>query len=104
VPDDTVAAYGDTDPQTRNILRDVQAVLERRGYTMREVVKMQAFLVADPRNANGRADFQAFARAYSEFFGNAGNPDIPVRTRTQVLGLAWPGWLVEIEVMAARAR
>jgi len=103
VPDDQVKAYGDTETQTRNILKDMKATLERRGYGLNDVVKVQAFLVGDPQTG-GRADFQGFSRAYMEVFGTADTPNIPVRTRMQVVGLVWPGWLVEIEAIAAKTR
>ncbi|MBK1836259.1 RidA family protein [Azospirillum sp. YIM B02556] len=102
VPDDRVEAYGDTETQTRNILEALKATLERRGYGLNDVVKIQAFLVGDAR-MDGRADFQGFSRAYAEAFGTTETPNIPVRTRVQVAGLVEPGWLVEIEAMAAKA-
>lgn len=103
VPDDTVAAYGDTETQTRGVLKDIAATLAKRGFAMKDVVKMQAFLVGDPAKG-GKADFPAFSKAYLEFFGTSQNPNIPVRTRAQVTSLVWPGWLVEIEVIAAKRR
>ncbi|CAO3421713.1 RidA family protein [Azospirillum endophyticum] len=102
VPDDRVEAYGDTETQTRNILKALKATLERRGYGLNDVVKIQAFLVGDVR-MGGHADFQGFSRAYAEVFGTTETPNIPVRTRVQVAGLVEPGWLVEIEAMAAKA-
>lgn len=101
VPGDQAEAYGDTEMQTRNILTQLKATLERRGYGLNDVVKVQAFLVGDAR-MGGRADFQGFSRAYAEVFGTAETPNIPVRTRVQVAGLVEPGWLVEIEAMAAK--
>lgn len=103
VPDDIVAAYGDTETQTRGILKVIAATLAKRGFAMNDIVKMQAFLVGDPAKG-GKADFQAFSKAYLEFFGTSQNPNIPVRTRAQVTSLVWPGWLVEIEVIAAKRR
>ncbi|KAA0588449.1 hypothetical protein FZ942_33470 [Azospirillum lipoferum] len=102
VPSDRAEAYGDTEVQTRNILAELKATLERRGYGLNDVVKVQAFLVGDAQ-LGGHADFQGFSRAYAEAFGTAGTPNIPVRTRVQVAGLVEPGWLVEIEAMAAKA-
>ncbi|MBP2232588.1 enamine deaminase RidA (YjgF/YER057c/UK114 family) [Azospirillum agricola] len=101
VPDDRVQAYGDTETQTRNILKSLKATLERRGYALNDVVRIQGFLVGDAR-MGGRADFQGFSRAYMEVFGTAETPNIPVRTRVQVAGLVEPGWLVEIEATAAK--
>ncbi|MGI0486727.1 RidA family protein [Pantanalinema rosaneae CENA516] len=97
----TPAAYGDTKTQTRNILTNIQAILKKRGYSMKDVIKVHGYLVGDPAQ-NGKADFSAFQEAYGEFFGTRQQPDIPVRTRTQVTQLVGPGWLVEIEVTAAK--
>ena len=97
----TPQAYGDTKTQTRNILKNIQAILEKRGYSLRDVIKVHGYLVGDPA-LNGKADFGAFQEAYGEFFGTSKQPEIPVRTRTQVTQLVAPGWLVEIEVTAAK--
>lgn len=97
----TPQAYGDTKTQTRNILTNIQSILQKRGYSMRDVIKVHGYLVGDPA-LNGKADFGAFQEAYAEFFGNSQQPEIPVRTRTQVTQLVQPGWLVEIEVTAAK--
>lgn len=97
----TPQAYGDTKTQTRNILKNIQSILKKRGYLMRDVIKVHGYLVGDPA-LNGKADFGAFQEAYAEFFGNNQQPDIPVRTRTQVTQLVGSGWLVEIEVTAAK--
>lgn len=97
----TPQAYGDTKTQTRNILKNIQAILKNRGYSMRDVIKVHGYLVGDPA-LGGKADFAAFQDAYAEFFGNPQQPEIPVRTRTQVTQLVGPGWLVEIEVTAAK--
>lgn len=97
----TPQAYGDTKTQTRNILTNIQSILQKRGYSMGDVIKVHGYLVGDPA-LNGKADFGAFQEAYAEFFGNSQQPEIPVRTRTQVTQLVQPGWLVEIEVTAAK--
>jgi enamine deaminase RidA (YjgF/YER057c/UK114 family) len=47
-------------------------------------------------------DFAGLMSAYMKYFGkDAGG--LPARTTVQVVGLAVPGALVEIEVIAARA-
>ncbi|MCL1470214.1 RidA family protein [Argonema antarcticum] len=97
----TPKAYGDTKTQTRNILKNIESILKKRGYSMSDVIKVHGYLVGDPA-LNGKADFGAFQEAYAEFFGNSKQPEIPVRTRTQVTQLVGPGWLVEIEVVAAK--
>jgi enamine deaminase RidA (YjgF/YER057c/UK114 family) len=97
----TPQAYGDTKTQTRNVLKNIQSILNKRGYSMKDVIKVHGYLVGDPA-LNGKADFGAFQEAYAEFFGTSQQPEIPVRTRTQVTQLVGPGWLVEIEVTAAK--
>jgi enamine deaminase RidA (YjgF/YER057c/UK114 family) len=69
--------------------------------TMKDVVKMQAFLVADPAKEN-RMDFAGFMEGYTQFFGTAEQPNLPSRSVMAVAGLVNPGWLVEIEVTAVR--
>jgi enamine deaminase RidA (YjgF/YER057c/UK114 family) len=39
---------------------------------------------------------------YTKFFGTDEQPNLPVRSVVKVAGLASPGFLVEIEVTAAR--
>ncbi len=97
---DSPAAYGDTQVQTQSVLEQIDANLKRIGLTMKDVVKMQVFLVGDPAKG-GRMDFGGFMVAYRKFFGTADQPNLPARTTVQVAGLPNPGWLVEIEVTAA---
>jgi 2-iminobutanoate/2-iminopropanoate deaminase len=75
--------------QTRQVLRNVQAVLEAAGSGLDYVLKATCFLV----DIN---DFAAFNEVYREFFP----VDPPARSTIQV-GLV-PPWRVEIEVMAVR--
>jgi enamine deaminase RidA (YjgF/YER057c/UK114 family) len=96
----TLAAYGDTKTQTAGVLAKIQDVLKGMGLTMGDVVKMQVFLVGDPAK-NGKADVPGFQAAYTGFFGGA-QPNLPTRAVVQVAGLSNPGWLVEIEVVAAK--
>jgi hypothetical protein len=39
--------------------------------------------------------------AYTQYFGGS-QPNLPARAVVQVAGLSNPGWLVEIEVVAAK--
>jgi enamine deaminase RidA (YjgF/YER057c/UK114 family) len=96
----TLAAYGDTKTQTTGVLNKIQDILKGMGLTMGDVVKMQVFLVGDPAK-NGKADVPGFQAAYTGFFGGA-QPNLPTRAVVQVAGLSNPGWLVEIEVVAAK--
>ena len=49
----------------------------------------------------GRMDSEGFSAGYAQFFGTAAQPHLVARTRAQVVGLVNPGWLVEIEAIAA---
>lgn len=100
-PANTVAAYGNTQAQTVSVLKAIEAQLKGLGLSMGDVVKMQVFLVGDPA-LDGRMDFGGFMKGYSEFFGTAAQPNLPVRSTMQVAALANPDFLVEIEVTAVR--
>jgi enamine deaminase RidA (YjgF/YER057c/UK114 family) len=98
---DSIAAYGNTRTQTIGALKTIQTELEGLHLRMSDVVKMQVFLVGDP-SAGGRMDFAGFMQGYTQFFGTATQPMLPVRSAMQVVALANPGFLVEIEVTAVR--
>ena len=91
-------AYGDTKTQTVGVLNKIRAILEGLGLGMADVVKMQAFLVHDARVP---MDFKAFMEGYTQFFGGS-QPNLPARSVVGVAALANPGFLVEIEVIAAK--
>ena len=100
-PRNSVAAFGDTKAQTVSVLQAIEKALQRMNLQMKDVVKMQVFLVADPNKEN-RMDFAGFMEGYTQFFGTAQQPNLPSRSVMQVAGLVNPGWLVEIEVTAVR--
>lgn len=93
--------YGDTKTQTISVLRQIQEVLEAQHLTMADVVMLHVFLVGDPANG-GKMDFAAMNAGYSQFFGSAQQPKKPARSTVQVVALAAPGALVEIEAIAVR--
>jgi enamine deaminase RidA (YjgF/YER057c/UK114 family) len=97
---DSLAAFGDTKTQTMGVLKKIEDILKSMNLTMGDVVKMQVFLVGDP-SKGGRADTKGFMEAYTQFFGGA-QPNLPARAVMQVAGLNSTGWLVEIEVVAAK--
>jgi len=99
-PKDSSAAYGDMETQTTSVLTKVQATLEKLGLGMGDVVKMTAFLVADP--ASGKLDFDGFMTGYKKFFATPEQPNKPSRSAVQIAALVAPGALVEIEVVAAK--
>ncbi|MFT3793008.1 MAG: RidA family protein [Rudaea sp.] len=99
--DKPTEAYGDTEVQTVSALAKIEATLKGMGLSMKDVVKMQVFLVGDP-GKGGKLDFAGLMKGYTKFFGTAEQPNVPARSAMQVAALANPGWLVEIEVTAAR--
>jgi enamine deaminase RidA (YjgF/YER057c/UK114 family) len=100
-PQGSVQRFGDTAAQTRSVLRTIEARLRAHDMAMGDVVMMRVFLVAPP--GQQRMDFAGMMTAYREFYGTAAQPRIPARSTMQVAGLVDPGWLVEIEVTAAKA-
>lgn len=98
----TLAAYGDTEVQTVNVLKNIEATLKSLGLglSMGDVIKMQVYLVGTPET--GKMDFAGFMKGYTQFFGTQAQPKLPTRSAFQVAGLANPNYLVEIEVTAAR--
>ncbi|MDR6711633.1 enamine deaminase RidA (YjgF/YER057c/UK114 family) [Pseudomonas hunanensis] len=101
-PADSLEAYGDTKKQTVNVLENIQKQLKGLGLELKDVVKMQVFLVGGPENG-GKMDFDGFMEGYTQFFGPAAKqPNLPARSAFQIAGLAHPAWRVEIEVVAVR--
>ena len=99
---DSDATYGDTYTQTVSVLGKIETALARLGYRMADVIKLTAFVVGDTK-LGGRMDFAGFNAGYRQFFGTAGNPNLVARSTVQVVALAAPQYLVEIEAMAAKA-
>jgi enamine deaminase RidA (YjgF/YER057c/UK114 family) len=99
---DPAAFGGDTRGQTIAVLGAIESQLQGLGLQMKDVVKMQVFLVADP--AKGKLmDFAGFMEGYSRYFGTPAQPNLPARSAFQIAGLTNPAWYVEIEVVAVRA-
>ena len=76
--------------QTRQVLKNIQAILEAAGTSLDRVVKVGVFL-------QDMADFQGMNAIYAEFFPPDKNP--PVRTTVQAAKLPL-GALVEIDAVA----
>lgn len=95
-------AYGDMTTQTVNVLNRIKEILDGQGMTMGDVVKMQVYLVTDPQNGNAM-DFKGFMAGYTQFYGGS-QPSLPARSAFGVSALANPGYLVEIEVTAVKAK
>lgn len=93
--------WGNTEIQTLSVLGKTAASISEMGLSLRDVIKMNVFLVGVPELEN-RLDFEGFMRAYSTHFGTKNQPKLPARSVVQVAALALPGILVEVEVILAR--
>lgn len=98
--ENSVDRYGDTEAQTRSVIKKIEGVLKGHGLGLGDVVMMRVFLVAPPGQA--RMDFAGMMRGYSDSFGTKEQPNKPARSTMQVAGLVNAGWLVEIEATAAK--
>lgn len=92
-------SWGDMEQQTINTFSRFKETLESQGWSMQDIVQVRAFAVA---GADGELDFAGFNAGYQTFFGTDENPMKPVRSFVQIAGLVVDGWLIEIEIRAAR--
>jgi enamine deaminase RidA (YjgF/YER057c/UK114 family) len=94
---------GNTETQTAGALGAIKNTLKKQKLAMGDIVMMHAYLMGDPANG-GKMDFDGFMAGYAGFFGTKTQPDLPARSTYQVVALAEPTALVEIEVIAVKAR
>lgn len=97
---DSIAAFGDTRTQSETVLKKIKEILQGMKLDMPDVIKMTVYLVGDPAKG-GKADTKGFMEAYTQHFGGS-QTSLPARAVVQVAALSNPGWLVEIEVLAAK--
>lgn len=91
--------YGDTKTQALGVLKNIEGQLKEKGLTMKDVVYLRAYLVADPEKEN-KFDFAGWNAAYGEYFNNEANPVKTARSTVGVAGLVSADWLIEIEAVA----
>ncbi|HUG29467.1 MAG TPA: RidA family protein [Candidatus Limnocylindria bacterium] len=87
-----LAVEGGIEPQTRRVLDNLRALLEAGGSSMRSVLKTTCFLV-------DIGDAPRFNEIYRDYFPT----DPPARSTIAVAALS-PGYLVEVEAIAAVER
>lgn len=88
---------GDAVAQTKYILADLRAYLERSGYTLDDLIRLEFTMTKDVQPA----EFQEIFKLFAEFFA-----EVEVKpaagTLRVVEALALPGMVVEYEVWAAK--
>jgi len=89
------AVYGDITQQTRSVLNNLKATMDRLGVGFGDVVSAHVFL--DPA-----ADFAAMNAVWATEFGTAAQPNKPARAAFRANALVLPGALLEIEFIAAK--
>ena len=85
---------GDLGAQTEQVFRNLKLALEAAGASMNDIVKMNTYLVAEVSE-----DDYPKMRAVRGNYLSQDKP--PASTLVVVSRLARPGWLIEIEVVAA---
>jgi len=85
---------GNFEAQVEQVFKNVKLALEAAGAGMADIVKLNTYLVAEVSQ-----DDLPKMRAIRDRYLNKGKP--PASTLVVVTRLARPGWLIEIEVVAA---
>lgn len=85
---------GNFEAQVEQVFTNLKLALEAAGATMADIVKMNAYLVAEVDQAEIPK-----LRAIRDRYVNVAKP--PASTLVVVSRLARPGWLIEIEAVAA---
>lgn len=98
-PAGDMSKYGNTYQQSIGSLERIKETIEAEGYSMKDVFFLRVYLAPDE---NGEIDFDAWFKAYAEYFNNEENPEKVARSTVGVYKLARPELLVEIEAVASK--
>ncbi|MGM0580460.1 MAG: RidA family protein [Bacteroidota bacterium] len=94
-----MSKYGDTYQQSIGALKRIKETIEAEGYSMKDVFFLRVYLAPDE---TGEIDWDAWFKAYGEYFNNEENPNKVARSTIGVYKLARPELLVEVEAVAAK--
>ena len=87
--DGNLIGEGDFRAQARQVLGNVQAIIEDAGGSISDIVKMTTFLT-------DMAHYDEFKAVRAEFL----KPPYPAATLVEVSSLVRPEWLLEVEAIA----
>ncbi len=99
LPDTDYEKFGDTYIQSKNILDKFKSLLKEAGLEMSDVFSMRVFVAPDSKT--GKYDFDAWNKAYKEYFGTSTNANKPVRATYGISTLVSATKFIEIEIIAA---
>jgi enamine deaminase RidA (YjgF/YER057c/UK114 family) len=85
---------GDFEAQTEQVYRNIKTAVEAAGGTMRDIIKLTIYILAEVDTAE-----LPKMRVIRDRYINVENP--PASTLIFINRLARPGWLIEIEAVAA---
>lgn len=95
----TYGRFGDTYEQSKGILERIKETIGEEGFGMEDVIFLRVYLAPDKE---GTIDWDAWFRAYGEYFNNESNTNKVARSTIAVYALANPDLLIEIEAVAAK--
>ena len=90
-PQGNLVGTGNMKAQTRQVFRNIKAVLAKAGAKMERIIKINTYITDGSK-------FMDMLEARGDVFGN--NP--PASTAVVVAGLAFPGLLIEVEAIAVK--
>jgi enamine deaminase RidA (YjgF/YER057c/UK114 family) len=91
--------YGNTYEQSIGTLERIKETIGEGGFTLEDVVFLRVYLAPDKE---GKIDWDAWFKAYGEYFNNETNQNKVARSTIAVHSLANPELLIEIEAVAAK--
>ncbi len=95
----TYGKYGNTYEQSVGVLNRIKETIGEHGFGIEDVIFLRVYLVPDK---DGNIDWDAWFRAYGEFFNNESNSNKVARSTIAVYALANPELLIEVEAVAAK--